>query len=97
MKTSKFNGILRYDSGFFGVRIRAYARRATCYPFGVDGERPPAVSRRGTASERAPVHSTIEKKQETSMTKNFRPVLSALFVGTLGALFATGAAADVTV
>ena len=31
------------------------------------------------------------------MTKNFRPVLSALFVGTLGALFATGAAADVTV
>lgn len=31
------------------------------------------------------------------MTKNFRPALSALFVGTLGALFATGAAADVTV
>ena len=31
------------------------------------------------------------------MTKNCRPALSALFVGTLGALFATGAAADVTV
>lgn len=31
------------------------------------------------------------------MTKNFRPALSALVVGTLGALFATGAAADVTV